>query len=85
MWQDTVIAICQLAFLPAMLPTILGKDKPALSTCLMNTVIVGTITVCLATLHLWFATATGTINGLCWLTLAVQKLLQQRKQLKATL
>jgi hypothetical protein len=72
MWQDTVIAICQLAFLPAMLPTILGKNKPALSTSLLNMLIVGTIVFALGTLHLWFSVATGLINASAWAILAIQ-------------
>lgn len=73
MWQDTVIAVCQLAFLPSMLPTLLGKDKPAFSTSIMNAVIVMIITVTFVTLHLWFSVATGIITALIWATLALQK------------
>ncbi len=73
MWQDTVIAICQLAFFPSMLPTILGKDKPALSTSLMNAAIVTIITICFFTLHLWFSFATGMLTALIWAILAFQK------------
>ena len=72
-WQDIVIAVCQLCFLPAMLPTLLGPDKPALSTSVLNALIVAVITVCFATLQLWFAVGTGTVTVLIWLTLAVQK------------
>jgi hypothetical protein len=72
MWQDTVIAICQLAFLPAMLPSILGKDKPALATSLMNMLLVGTIVTALGTLHLWFSVATGLVNASAWAVLAIQ-------------
>lgn len=78
MWQDTVIAICNLAFVPAMLPTILGKDKPALSTSVLNAIIVSIIAFALATLNLWFAFATATIIALIWTILAVQKILINR-------
>jgi hypothetical protein len=80
MWQDTVIAICQLSFLPAMLPSILGKDKPAFSTSLMNMLIVSTIVFCLATLHLWFSTATGVVNASAWTVLAFQTWRQSNKR-----
>lgn len=74
MWQDTVIAICQLLFIVAMWPTIKGKDKPALSTCIMNTVLVAVIAFCLGTLHLWFSLITATSTALLWLTLVIQKM-----------
>jgi hypothetical protein len=73
MWQDTVIALCQLAFLPSMLPTLVGKDKPALPTCIMNAIIVSVITLTFVTLGLWFSVVTGTITAGIWAVLAVQK------------
>jgi hypothetical protein len=79
MWQDTVIAVCQLAFLPAMLPTLLGKDKPALTTSIANAVIVSIITFSLATLQLWFATITGAMIAAIWSILAIQKFAQDKR------
>lgn len=73
-WQDVVIAVCQLAFIPAMLPTVFGKDKPALSTSVMNFVIVTIIASCLASLHLWFAAGSAAPIALIWFILAVQKM-----------
>jgi hypothetical protein len=71
-WQDGVIAICQLAFIPAMLPTILGKKKPPFSTNVMNFVIVAIISSCLLSLSLWFAWASAVPIALIWLILAIQ-------------
>jgi type III secretory pathway component EscU len=73
MWQDTVIALCQLAFLPSMLPTLMGKDKPALTTCILNACIVSVIVICFVTLELWFSVITGMLTASIWATLAVQK------------
>jgi D-alanyl-lipoteichoic acid acyltransferase DltB (MBOAT superfamily) len=73
MWQDTIIALCQLAFLPSMLPTVFGKDKPAFSTSVMNAVIVAIIATTMATLHLWFSVITSSAIVLVWVILAVQK------------
>lgn len=72
-WQDVVIAVCQLAFLPSMLPTLLGTDKPALITSVMNAVIVAIITFAMATLGLWFAVITGVTTSGIWVVLAFQK------------
>ncbi len=73
MWQDTVIALCQLAFLPSMLPTLLGNDKPALTTSALNAVIVSIIVLTFVTLELWFSVITGAITASIWAILAVQK------------
>jgi len=72
-WQDIVIATCQLAFLPSMLPTLLSKDKPALFTSVMNAAIVSVITITMSTLYLWFSVVTGTITAIIWAILAIQK------------
>lgn len=72
MWQDKVIAVCQLAFLPAMIPTLIGKDKPSFSTSVMNALIVGIIAVTMATLDLWLSVFTGTIILIIWIILAIQ-------------
>ena len=78
MWQDTVIAVCQLAFVPALIPAVLGPDKPPLSTCILNVVIVTVLTATMATLHLWLATTTGALVALTWVILSVQKFLIDR-------
>jgi hypothetical protein len=73
MWQDTVIAVCQLMFVPALLPTMRGADKPALSSCVLNASIISVIAFTQATLGLWFSTATSATTIAAWLVLAVQK------------
>lgn len=72
-WQDIVIAVCQICFLPAMIPTIKGKNKPAFSTSALNAMLVLIITGCLFSLHLWFASATAAPVAVIWVVLAVQK------------
>jgi hypothetical protein len=79
MWQDTVIALCQLAFVPATLPTIMGPEKPALTTSIANSLIVATIAVTQATLGLWLSVATAAAIFVVWATLAVQKLIISRR------
>lgn len=79
MWQDTVIAVCQLAFLPSMIPTIAGRDKPAFSTSVLNAIIVGIITLTFVTLDLWFSVITGALTASIWATLAIQKYSMYKK------
>lgn len=73
MWQDTVIAICHIAFLPAMWPTLRGKDKPALTTSVLNALIVSIIAFTLATLHLWLSFTTSVLIALTWTHLGRSK------------
>src|SRR5205085_471352 len=54
-WQDLVLAVSQLSFTAALLPTLLSKDKPALTTSLMNGTILLVVAFTLSTLALWFA------------------------------
>ncbi len=82
-WQDTTIAFCQLLFLPSMLPTLFGKDKPALSTSVMNTIIVAIITFVMSTLNLWFSVITGTLTAAIWAILAYQKYREQSLKKKS--
>ena len=73
MWQDTVIALCQLAAVPAMIPSIRGNDKPAFKTSFLNAIIVSIITCMLFSLGLWFSTITASFIAICWSILAIQK------------
>jgi hypothetical protein len=78
MWQDTVIAVCQLCFFFAMLPTLLGKSKPPFSTCLMNVILITIITICLGTLGMWFSVVTAALAGLTWFILCFQTYGEQK-------
>lgn len=73
MWQDSVLAVAQLTFAPSMIPTLRGPDKPALSTSVLNAVIVTVIATTQGTLGLWRAVATSSLIALIWTVLAVQK------------
>lgn len=83
MWQDTLIAICQIAFLPAMWPTVRGNDKPAFSTSVFNAIIVSIIAFALATLGLWLSFVTAVLIAATWTILASQKLKLNRVRQEA--
>jgi hypothetical protein len=73
-WQDIVIAVGSLVFAIALLPSVLGKDKPALSTSIMTGTVLVVFMLVYATLDLWYATFTTFLAAALWITLAVQKL-----------
>ncbi len=79
-WQDYVIALVQIGLVIALIPTLRGKDKPALSTSIMNTLLLGIITFCFFTLELYFATCTVLATALAWAVLAVQKMKQEKTE-----
>ncbi len=72
-WQDIVISVGQLIFVLALLPSIVGKDKPAVSTSLINGVILAVFTFTFASLELWFSTISSAMISLAWFFLARQK------------
>jgi len=81
-WQDIVISLCQMGFVIALIPSIRSRHKPALSSSVMNVVLVGIVTFCLFSLHLWFSGITATMVGTTWAVLAIQKLEIDKKAKK---
>lgn len=73
-WQDIVLTAGGVIFIIALIPSVLSKDKPALSSSIMT----GTVLIIFAyvyfTLSLWFSTLTTAITGIIWFILAAQKL-----------
>ena len=72
-WQDLIIAAGQWVFLLALLPSIFGKDKPALSTSILTSTVLAVLAFTYATLSLWVSTISGILVSSAWLVLAVQK------------
>ncbi len=81
-WQDIVIAVAQVLFVVSMIPSIRSNDKPALTTSVMNVILVGIISACLFTLQLWLAAGTAVIIAIAWGVLAFQKLKLNTKRSK---
>ena len=72
-WQDIIIAAGQWVFLLALLPSIFGKDKPALATSILTGVVLAVLAFAYATLMLWISTLSAILVSLGWFTLAAQK------------
>jgi len=54
-WQDVVIMVACFGFAFALIPSIVGKFKPAKSSCLLTIALLTAIAVCFATLGLWLS------------------------------
>lgn len=72
-WQDWVLSIGSCFFTIALIPSVIGRDKPAFSTSLSTGFVLIVFAAVYFTLALWIATFTTTLNAVVWLTLAYQK------------
>lgn len=73
MWQDSVIAACQVGAIASLQPILWGNDKPPRTTSFTNFVLASIVSASLATLHLWFSTVTAALIGISWLVIGLQK------------
>jgi hypothetical protein len=78
-WQDFVLSAGALLFIVALVPTILSKHKPALSSCIMTGSILSVFALVYVTLHLWYAAATTAGTAVTWAILAAQNISQMKK------
>lgn len=80
MWQDTVIAVGQWILAASLLPTVFGKEKPALTTSVISVIVMATFGFTFWTLAFWNAVASSVAGCSIWFLLAVQKYRSTRKQ-----
>ena len=79
-WQDIVLSAGSWLFAIALIPSVLSKDKPALSSSLMTGGVLLVFAVTYMTLSLWSASVSTLLVSGMWLTLAIQKILSLRKE-----
>lgn len=72
-WQDVLIMVGCFILGVALIPSVISRDKPARSTCLMSGLILISFTVAFATLELWLSTIAEAFAALMWLILLFQK------------
>lgn len=78
-WQDAVFFFGQIVFVVALIPTIRGKSKPALSSSIVTGFILTIFAITYLSLGLWFSTAASIATSASWWILAYQKYRQQAK------
>lgn len=71
-WQDIALATSTCVFNVALLPSVLGKHKPALGTCALTATFLCVNVTAYFTLHLWYAATMASINLCLWATLLIQ-------------
>ena len=71
-WQDVVMSIGQWVFIIALLPAIVGKDKPPWMTSLLTATVLSVFAFTFWTLGMIMSAISGSITALCWWVLLVQ-------------
>ena len=72
-WQDIILSIGSWLFIIALIPSILGKNKPPISTSVLTGSVLAVFSLTYATLELWLSVASTALLSLAWFLLAVQK------------
>ena len=79
LWQDYVFTIGGIIFVIALIPSITGKDKPALASSILTGVVLLAFSATYISLSLWYSALTVSLTAVCWFTLAFQKYRQNKK------
>ena len=72
-WQDIIFSIGQWVFIIALIPSVVSKDKPALSSSLMTGSVLAVFAFTYFTLSLWMSGASTILVAAIWFILAIQK------------
>jgi hypothetical protein len=73
-WQDTVLAASVLALNIALVPSLWGRAKPRVATCLLTALALAPQILVFLSLSLWYSLAMVIINISLWVTLAGQSM-----------
>lgn len=79
-WQEIVLALGQIVFIIALLPSVFSKDKPEIWTSIITGTVALSISITYATMSIPLASVSAFFNFVFWSLLAYQKL----KQMKAS-
>ncbi len=72
-WQEYVFFIGQMVFNISLIPSILSKDKPALTTSLITATVIFIYVFIYGSLSLWLTGISVGSTGVLWAILAYQK------------
>lgn len=73
-WQDIVFAAGSIVFTIALIPAIVKKQYPPISTCLLTGVMIGIYAITDLTLALWFSAITSAVSALIWIMMGVKQI-----------
>lgn len=73
-WQDAVLMVGNIIFFVALIPSIIGKDKPSKWTSFTTALTLTIFTATYFTLSLTYATIATALTAIAWWVLFFQKL-----------
>lgn len=77
-WQETVLALGQIIFIVALLPSVFSQDKPEIWTSIITGAVALSIAVTYLTMNIPFAAVSAFFNFVFWTILALQKSRQMK-------
>lgn len=72
-WQDIVLSVGSWVFIAALIPTILGTEKPALSSSVLTGLVLAVFAGVYGSLGLWTSALSAAALSAGWWVLAWQK------------
>lgn len=78
MWQDYALGFVQAVFAVALIPSLLDRQKPALSTSVMNAGGMIIVTTVYFSLYLWISAWVATAVAIQWVILGLQRYWQPK-------
>jgi hypothetical protein len=79
-WQDLVLSISLAAFNIALIPSVIGKQKPRLATSILTALFLLPELAVFGSLTYWYSFSMTLLNTLLWTTLAIQRIRQTLKK-----
>lgn len=73
MWQDYAITAIQFAFIGALLPAVVGVNKPDKLTSAMNSALLYILALIFLTLSMHVSAISSAMVGVVWTVLLIQK------------
>ena len=81
-WQEIILALGQIVFIIALLPSVFSKDKPEIWTSIITGSVALSIAITYLTMHIPFAAVSAFFNFVFWSVLAFQKFRQPKNTTK---
>lgn len=78
-WQQIVLALGQIIFVIALIPSLISKDKPEIWTSIITGLVALSISITYFSMSITFAAISAGANFIAWSILAIQKLRQIKK------
>jgi hypothetical protein len=79
MWQDIIISAGGVFFTVALIPSLIGKNKPAVGTSVPTSIILFVMILTYASLGLWMSAVMNAVMCFLWAVLAFQQITINRK------